>query len=279
MQVTRKHMVRTEIILGGRMEHGAVPSHCPHVIILQHMPQDGKKGGWQHWFHCSVKLAVRVKTEYYVASISTAHLNSDQKCIVQIQMLGKQGCAQTHYRDVVRRSPQSLIILLWWEGGSTDPCTDAAMLLFIFTSVNFFFIFLIVASFSGKLLLGSYKLPSSLTEQQMLFHFNSEKQFAACSAVTIGALSITRLGLTLLDISNMLCFLKSKVLITLHCQRLSLDDPFPSSLPPPSTPRVFHSGESTFFREQLSSLKDAFLPLFYQMKAQGRPLVVAQEAG
>lgn len=104
----------------------------------------------------------------------------------------------------------------------------------------------------------------------MLFHFNSEKQFAACSAVSIGALSFTWLGLILLDIGNIFCFLKSKALIKLHCQTLSLDDPFPPSLHPPNTPQLFHSGESTFFKEELSSLKEAFLPLFYQMKVQGR---------
>jgi len=44
----------------------------------------------------------------------------------------------------------------------------------------------------------------------MLFHFNSEKKFAACPDVTFGALSITWLGFTLLDRSHTFCFLKKQ---------------------------------------------------------------------
>lgn len=52
------------------------------------------------------------------------------------------------------------------------------------------------------------------------------------------------------ETSSIFCFLKRKVLIKFHCQRLSPDNPFSPSVHPPSIPQIFNSKESTSFLEE-----------------------------
>lgn len=86
--------------------------------------------------------------------------------------------------------------IMWWLGCCSDVCADRVMLLFIFTLVNILKVVwgILLFFFFEKLLLGSYRRHCLLTEQQMLFHFNSEKKFTTCSVLITEAPSTKLLG-------------------------------------------------------------------------------------
>lgn len=143
------------------------------------------------------------------------------------------------------------------------------MLPFIFTSVSLRSVFWYVSLLFLFLRNCFWEVPNCpVPSLNSMFHFNSEDQFAAHSAVTIGALSITWLGHTFLHIGSIFCFFKKQganqapLSMTLPGWRLS------TLTASSQHPTALSLQESTFFKEELSSLKDTFFPLFYQMKVQ-----------